>query len=224
MTPQSQARQLDVMFRILIQRSYGSEFGFGIRIRIQGLKKRPKILNNHNIILLFNDFYNTLTMFQLTSFDEIRIQWIWIRKTCWMDTAESSSAHRLYITLKIIFFPTPPLSEIIFFPLTYLYLQERKNKHIFDNFVLVFEQIVFINFHCLSPSALSTIFPPIQYRYWVKVCEVQVQVGPYSGSPKNAKYSFRMNKLKNLVPLTTNITLASLTTPVSLGARSVESA
>ena len=35
---------------------------------------------------------------------------------------------------------------------SYIYLQ-----HIFDNFVLVFEQIVFINFHFLSPSALLVI-------------------------------------------------------------------
>ena len=52
----------------------------------------------------------------------------------------------------------PPLSEIIFFP-PYLHLQECKIKHIFDHFVLVFEQIVFINFHFLSPSPLLVIFP-----------------------------------------------------------------
>ena len=34
---------------------------FWIRIRIQELKKRSKILNNHNIILLFSDFYNILS-------------------------------------------------------------------------------------------------------------------------------------------------------------------
>ena len=38
---------------------------------------------------------------------------------------------------------------------SYIYLQ-----HIFDNFVLFFEQIVFMNFHFLSPSALLVIFPP----------------------------------------------------------------
>ena len=32
-----------------------------------------------------------------------------------------------------------------------------KNKHIFDYFVLVFEQIMFINFHFISPSALLVI-------------------------------------------------------------------
>ena len=30
-------------------------------IRIQGLKKRSKMLNNHDIILLFSDFYNILS-------------------------------------------------------------------------------------------------------------------------------------------------------------------
>ena len=49
----------------------------------------------------------------------------------------------------------PPLSEIIFFPLHILYMQEFKNKHIFDHFFPVIEKIVFINFHFLSPSALS---------------------------------------------------------------------
>ena len=56
----------------------------------------------------------------------------------------------------------PPLSfgDHIISP--YIYLQECKNKHIFDHFVLVYEQIVFINFHFLSPLALSAIFPSPQ--------------------------------------------------------------
>ena len=36
-------------------------FWIRIRIRIQGLKKRSKMLNNHDIILLFSDFYNILS-------------------------------------------------------------------------------------------------------------------------------------------------------------------
>ena len=58
----------------------------------------------------------------------------------------------LYITLKIIF-PPPPFGDHIFYP--YIYLQVCRNKHIFDHFVLVFEQIVSINVHFLSTSALS---------------------------------------------------------------------
>ena len=40
-----------------------SSSGFGIRI--QGLKKRSKMFNNHNIILLFSDFYNILSFSHL---------------------------------------------------------------------------------------------------------------------------------------------------------------
>ena len=59
--------------------------------------------------------------------------------------------------------PPPFFSAIIFFFFLHtVYLQECKNKHIFDHFVLGFEQIVFINFQFVSPSALSAIFPPPQ--------------------------------------------------------------
>ena len=68
----------------------------------------------------------------------------------------------LYIILKIIS-PPPLFSAIIFFFFLHtVYLQEFKNKHIFDHFVQGFEQIVFINFQFVSPSALSAIFPPPQ--------------------------------------------------------------
>ena len=87
------------------------------------------------------------------------------------------------ITLKIIFFP-PPLSEIIFFP-PYLYLQECKNKHIFDHFVPVFEQVVFINFHFLSLSALSAIFPPPPNIFFVVACIVFLS----TWFPKNPRSS-----------------------------------
>ena len=46
---------------IRIQGSSGNRFG--IRIRFQGLKKRSKMSNNHNTILLFSDFYTILLLF-----------------------------------------------------------------------------------------------------------------------------------------------------------------
>ena len=46
-----------------------------------------------------------------------------------------------------------------YFP-PYIYLQECKNKNIFDYFVLVFEQIVIINFHFLYPQPFRPLFPP----------------------------------------------------------------
>ena len=61
-------------------------------------------------------------------------------------------------------FSTPPFGDHIFPPC--IYLQECKNQHIFDHFVLVFEEIVFINFHFLSPSALSAIFIDCQKRHF----------------------------------------------------------
>ena len=46
---------------IRIQGSSGNRFG--IRIRFQGLKKRSKMSNNHNTILLFSYFYTILLLF-----------------------------------------------------------------------------------------------------------------------------------------------------------------
>ena len=72
---------------------------------------------------------------------------------------------RYYIENHI--FSTAPFGDHIFSP--YIYLQECKNKRIFDQFFLVFEQIVLINFHFFSPHPLPLhlfLLPVlIVYRY-----------------------------------------------------------
>ena len=54
-------------FRGLLDPDPDSESGsgFGIWVRIQGLKKKSKMLNDHEIILLFSDFYNILSFNRL---------------------------------------------------------------------------------------------------------------------------------------------------------------
>ena len=67
-----------------------------------------------------------------------------------------------------------PHSEIIFFP-PYIFMQECKNKHILDHFVLVFEQIVFINFQfSFSLNPFGSVADP---DLWIRICIIKVGSG-----------------------------------------------
>ena len=64
------------VIQIYIKNSVSDPDSWVFWIRIQGLKKRSKMLNNHDIILLFSDFFNILSFNGLLlNFDDQNLWW-----------------------------------------------------------------------------------------------------------------------------------------------------